>query len=146
LTQLSFYEGVRNYVAPHPIAPCPVGSSWQQRCFPPLPLAQSQDTQSVAEASAAPARRRRTPKSRPKVITDETLVVKKGDVQSATAEQLQNTGFAGNADAARRRRSKLARLQESFGRREGARGFEGARRFKGEDQEDAQSDLDLLQP
>jgi BMFP domain-containing protein YqiC len=49
-------------------------------------ISQSQDTQSVAEA-ARRAREKKKANTRPvKVITDETLDVKKGDVQSAVAE------------------------------------------------------------
>ncbi len=55
--------------------------------LPSAAFAQSQDSQSVAEAARrARAQKKNTEKS-PKVITDETLDVKKGDVQNATAEQ-----------------------------------------------------------
>ena len=55
--------------------------------FLPIGFAQSQDSQSVAEA-ARKAREKKKDATRPaKVITDETLDVKKGDVQSAVAEE-----------------------------------------------------------
>jgi len=59
--------------------------------LPAAAFAQSQDTQSVAEA-ARRARAQKKSEKPPKVITDETLDVKKGDVQSATAEQLRIPG------------------------------------------------------
>src|SRR6266851_10420329 len=60
--------------------------------LPAATFAQSQDSQSVAEAARrARAQKKNTEKS-PKVITDETLDVKKGDVQSATAEQPRMPG------------------------------------------------------
>ena len=55
--------------------------------FVPVAFSQSQDTQSVAEA-ARKAREKKKDAAKPaKVITDETLDVKKGDVQSAVAEE-----------------------------------------------------------
>lgn len=64
--------------------------------FLPVGYAQSQDTQSVAEA-ARRAREKKKDTAKPtKVITDETLDVKKGDVQSAVAEEPK---LAGAADA-----------------------------------------------
>lgn len=55
--------------------------------FLPIGFGQSQDSQSVAEA-ARKAREKKKDASKPaKVITDETLDVKKGDVQSAVAEE-----------------------------------------------------------
>jgi hypothetical protein len=54
--------------------------------LPAAAFAQSQDSQSVAEA-ARRAREKKKAQAKPaNVITDETLDVKKGDVQSATAE------------------------------------------------------------
>jgi len=53
----------------------------------PIGFAQSQDSQSVAEA-ARKARDKKKDAAKPaKVITEETLDVKKGDVQSAVAEE-----------------------------------------------------------
>src|SRR5215831_2072384 len=55
--------------------------------FLPIGFAQSQDSESVAEA-ARKAREKKKDAAKPaKVITDETLDVKKGDVQSAVAEE-----------------------------------------------------------
>ena len=55
--------------------------------FPVAAFSQSQDSQSVAEA-ARRAREKKKDATKPtKVITDETLDVKKGDVQSAVAEE-----------------------------------------------------------
>ncbi len=55
-------------------------------------FARAQDAQSVAEA-ARRAREQKKAQAKPaKVITDETLDVKKGDVQSAAAEQLRLPG------------------------------------------------------
>jgi hypothetical protein len=60
--------------------------------LPAAAFAQSQDSQSVAEA-ARRAREKKKEQTKPaKVITDDTLDVKKGDVQSATAEQLRIPG------------------------------------------------------
>ena len=55
--------------------------------FVPVAFSQSQDSQSVAEA-ARKAREKKKDATKPaKVITDENLDVKKGDVQSAVAEE-----------------------------------------------------------
>lgn len=60
--------------------------------FLPIGLAQSQDSESVAEA-ARKAREKKKDATKPaKVITDETLDVKKGDVQSAVAEEPKIAG------------------------------------------------------
>ncbi len=53
-------------------------------------LAQSQD--SVAEAARRARAQKKNAEKPAKVITDETLEVKKGDVQSAAAEQLRMPG------------------------------------------------------
>jgi hypothetical protein len=54
--------------------------------------AQSQD--SIAEAARRTREKKKTAAKPAKVITDETLDVKKGDVQSAAAEQLRIPGTA----------------------------------------------------
>lgn len=60
--------------------------------FLPVGFAQSQDSQSVADA-ARKAREKKKDTTKPtKVITDETLDVKKGDVQSAVAEEPKIAG------------------------------------------------------
>jgi len=55
-------------------------------------FAQSQDTQSVAEAARRARAQKKNSEKPAKVITDDTLEVKKGDVQTATAEQLRIPG------------------------------------------------------
>src|SRR6266581_455826 len=60
--------------------------------LPAAAFAQSQDTQSVAEAARRARAQKKSSEKPSKVITDETLDVKKGDVQSATAEQLRMPG------------------------------------------------------
>ena len=58
----------------------------------PVAFSQSQDSQSVADA-ARRAREKKKDTAKPaKVITDETLDVKKGDVQSAVAEEAKIAG------------------------------------------------------
>jgi len=60
--------------------------------FLPVGFAQSQDSQSVTEA-ARKAREKKKDAAKPaKVITEETLDVKKGDVQSAAAEEPKIAG------------------------------------------------------
>ena len=60
--------------------------------LPVATFSQSQDSQSVAEA-ARRAREKKKDATKPvKVITDETLDVKKGDVQSAVAEEPKMPG------------------------------------------------------
>ena len=60
--------------------------------LPAAAFAQSQDSQSVAEAARKARAQKKNTEKAPKVITDETLDVKKGDVQSATAEQPRMPG------------------------------------------------------
>jgi hypothetical protein len=60
--------------------------------LPAAAFAQSQDSQSVAEAARKARAQKKNTEKTPKVITDETLDVKKGDVQSATAEQPRMPG------------------------------------------------------
>jgi len=60
--------------------------------LPATLFAQSQDSQSVADAARRAREQKKKPEKPAKVITDETLDVKKGDVQSATAEQLRMPG------------------------------------------------------
>ena len=60
--------------------------------LPAAAFAQSQDTQSVAEAARRSRGQKKNSVKPVKVITEETLDVKKGDVQSATAEQLRIPG------------------------------------------------------
>jgi len=58
--------------------------------LPAAAFAQSQD--SVAEAARRSRAQKKNSEKPAKVVTDETLEVKKGDVQSATAEQLRIPG------------------------------------------------------
>ncbi|HKW63668.1 MAG TPA: hypothetical protein VJN89_14050 [Candidatus Acidoferrum sp.] len=61
--------------------------------FVPVGFAQSQDSQSVAEAARKAREKKKDAANKPaKVITDETLDVKKGDVQSAVAEEPKIAG------------------------------------------------------
>jgi hypothetical protein len=58
--------------------------------LPAAAFAQSQD--SVAEAARRARAQKKNSEKAAKIITDETLEVKKGDVQSAAAEQLRRPG------------------------------------------------------
>ena len=114
--------------------------------LPPVAFAQSQDTQSVAEAARRARAQKKSSDKPSKVITDETLDVKKGDVQSATAEQLRMPGSpetqaqpAGDAANASPQGSKNASEDDK------ARVALKERVVLKEKIKDAQSDLDLLQ-
>jgi hypothetical protein len=112
--------------------------------LPAAAFAQSQDTQSVAEASRRARAQKKNTEKPAKVITDETLVVKKGDVQSATAEQLRIPGSPETptpppADAANAQGSKNPSEDEKV------RAALKERVALKEKIKDAQSDLDLLQ-
>lgn len=54
--------------------------------LPAAAFCQSQDSQSVAEAARRAREKKKDAAKAAKVITDDTLDVKKGDIQSATAE------------------------------------------------------------
>lgn len=58
----------------------------------PVAFSQSQDSQSVAEAARRAREKKKNEIKPAKVITDETLEVKKGDVQSAVAEEPKIAG------------------------------------------------------
>ena len=60
--------------------------------LPAAAFPQSQDSQSVAEAARRAREKKKTEAKPVKVITDETLDVKKGDVQSAVAEEPRMPG------------------------------------------------------
>jgi len=60
--------------------------------LPAIASAQSQDTPSVAEAARRARALKKNSEKPAKVITDENLDVRKGDVQSAAAEQLRMPG------------------------------------------------------
>jgi hypothetical protein len=55
--------------------------------LPVTVIAQSQDSQSVAEAARKARAKKKNSEKPAKVITDDTLDVKKGDIQSAAAEE-----------------------------------------------------------
>src|SRR5260370_36997709 len=114
--------------------------------LPPVAFAQSQDTQSVAEAARRARAQKKNSEKPSKVITAETLDVKKGDVQSATAEQLRMPGSpethaqpAGDAANASPQGSKHASEDDK------ARAASKEHGALKEKIKDAQSDLDLLQ-
>src|SRR5438034_1940590 len=60
--------------------------------FVPVAFSQSQDPQSVAEAARRAREKKKDAAKTAKVITDENLDVKKGDVQSAVAEEPKIAG------------------------------------------------------
>jgi hypothetical protein len=111
--------------------------------LPAAVFAQPQDSQSVAEAARRARAQKKTTDKSAKVITDDTLVVKKGDVQSATAEEPKMPGSpetpAQPAGAANAPGSQNASGDEK------ARAFLKQRVALKEKIKDAQSDLDLLQ-
>jgi hypothetical protein len=112
--------------------------------LPALVSAQSQDSQSVAEAARRARAQKKNTEKPVKVITDETLDVKKGDVQSATAEQLRMPGSPETpgqpaAGAANAQGTKNASEDEK------SRAALKERVALKEKIKDAQSDLDLLQ-
>jgi hypothetical protein len=112
--------------------------------LPATAMAQSQDSQSVAEAARRARAKKKNTEKPTKVITDETLDVKKGDVQSATAEQLRMPGLPEtqaqpSAGAANTQGSK------SLSEDEKPRAALKERVALKEKIKDAQSDLDLLQ-
>jgi hypothetical protein len=124
--------------------------------LPATVFAQSQDSQSVAEASRRARAQKKNAEKPPKVITDDTLVVKKDDVQSATAEQPKIAGSpetpaqpaAGAATAqggASAGASANPPASKNVSEEEKSRGLLKQRVALKEKIKDAQSDLDLLQ-
>jgi valyl-tRNA synthetase len=118
--------------------------------LPAAALAQSQDSQSVAEA-ARRAREQKKKSDKPaKVITDETLDVRKGDVQSAVAEvprmpgssdaQAKPTPGAANAPAAAGANAANSSSTQASGDEKLKKELEALKKQI----KDAQSDLDLL--
>lgn len=119
-------------------------------------FAQSQDTQSVAEAARRARAQKKNSEKPAKVITDDTLDVKKGDVQSATAEQLRIPGTpetpaqpaAGAANApggASGDTSAKTQGSKNVSEEEKSRSILKQRVALKEKVKNAQSDLDLLQ-
>ena len=123
--------------------------------LPAAAFAQSQDTQSVAEAARRARAQKKNTEKPAKVITDETLDVKKGDVQSATAVQLTMPGSpetpaqpaAGAATAQGGASGDAASAQASKIPSEDDKGRAALKERVAlkEKIKDAQSDLDLLQ-
>jgi len=107
--------------------------------------AQSEDSQSVAEAARRARAQKKNPDKPAKVITDETLDVKKGDVQSAVAEQPRMPGTP--ETPAQPAAAANASAQDSKNASEGdkARAALKERVALKEKIKQAQSDLDLLQ-
>ncbi len=120
--------------------------------LPAAAFAQSQDTQSVAEAARRARAQKKNSEKPAKVITDDTLDVKKGDVQSATAEQLRIPGTpetpaqpsAGAANAPSNAPPNAPGSQNAS-EDEKARAILKQRVALKEKIKNAQSDLDLLQ-
>ncbi len=115
--------------------------------LPAAVFAQSQDSQSVAEAARrARAQKKTADKPSVKVIDDDTLVVKKGDVQSATAEVPKMPGSAdAPAQPASGDATPNAPGTQNASDDEKARALLKQRVALKEKIKDAQSDLDLLQ-
>jgi hypothetical protein len=125
--------------------------------LPAAGFAQSQDTQSVAEAARRARAQKKNSEKPAKVITDETLEVKKGDVQSATAEQLR---IPGTPETPAQPAAGAANAQSGGAAGDASANAQGSKNISDEDKsrailkqrvalkekiKDAQSDLDLLQ-
>jgi hypothetical protein len=77
--------------------------------FLPVAFSQSQDSQSVAEAARRAREKKKDAAAKPtKVITEETLDVKKGDVQSAVAEEPKIPGAPDAKDQSANRSARAA--------------------------------------
>jgi hypothetical protein len=120
--------------------------------LPPKVFAQSQDTESVADAARRARAQKKNAEKPAKVITDETLAVKKGDVQIATAEQLRMPGTpetqtqpAADAANAQDGASADASSKPQSSEEEKARALLKQRVTLKEKIKDAKTDLDLLQ-
>lgn len=110
-------------------------------------VAQSQDSQSVAEAARKARAKKKNAEKPAKVITDDTLDVKKGDVQSAAAEEPRIPGSQETSAQPGAEGSSNAPAQgpRNASNDEKARGALKERVALKEKIKDAQSDLDLLQ-
>jgi hypothetical protein len=115
--------------------------------LPVTAIAQSQDSQSVAEAARKARAKKKNSEKPSKVITDDTLDVKKGDVQSAVAEEPRIPGSPEPSAQPSAEGSANAPAQ-------GPRNASGDERARAtlkervalkEKIKDAQSDLDLIQ-
>jgi hypothetical protein len=115
--------------------------------LPAVVSAQPQDSQSVAEAARrARAQKKTIDKPPTKVITDDNLVVKKGDVQSAAAEVPKMPGSEETpAQPASGDTSANSPGSQNASDDEKARALLKQRVALKEKIKDTQSDLDLLQ-
>jgi hypothetical protein len=120
--------------------------------LPAMAFAQSQDTESVADAARRARAQKKNTEKPAKVITDETLVVKKGDVQIATAEQLKMPGTpetqtqpAADAPNPQDGASADTSVKPQSSEEEKARALLKQRVTLKEKIKEAKSDLDLLQ-
>ena len=110
----------------------------------PAAFSQSQDSQSVAEA-ARRAREKKKDSAKPaKVITDDTLDVKKGDVQSAVAEEPK---IPGAPDAASQPGNRATNPAPTDAQRQAAKDEKLRKEILAvkEQLKEALGDLDLLQ-
>jgi hypothetical protein len=114
--------------------------------LPAAVSAQSQDSESVAEAARRARAQKKNPEKPVKVITDETLDVKKGDVQSAVAEQPRMPGTPETpAQPAAGAANAPAQDSKNASEDDKARAALKERVALKEKIKQAQSDLDLLQ-
>ena len=114
--------------------------------LPVASFAQSQDSQSVAEAARKARAQKKNTEKAPKVITDETLDVKKGDVQNATAEQPRMPGSPeAQAQSAAGATNAPNKDSKNVSENDKARAALKGRVALKEKIKEAQSDLDLLQ-
>jgi hypothetical protein len=115
--------------------------------LPVSAIAQSQDSQSVAEAARKARAKKKNSEKPAKVITDDTLDVKKGDIQSAVAEEPRIPGSPAPSaqPAAQGSANAPAKGSGSASGDEKARATLKERVVLKEKIKDAQSDLDLLQ-
>jgi hypothetical protein len=106
-------------------------------------IAQSPDSQSVAEAARKAREKKKNSEKPVKVITDDTLDVKKGDIQSAAAEEPRIPGSAQpNAEGSTNAPAQGSRNASEDNKAHAALKERVALKEK---IKDAQSDLDLLQ-
>ena len=115
--------------------------------LPVSAIAQSQDSQSVAEAARKARAKKKNSEKPAKVITDDTLDVKKGDIQSAVAEEPRIPGSPAPSaqPAAQGSANAPAKGSGSASGDEKARATLKERVVLKEKIKDAQSDLDLFQ-
>jgi uncharacterized protein (DUF342 family) len=129
---------------PRPIVPRSVFAVVLAGAFLPVAFSRPQDSQSVAEA-ARRAREKKKDSAKPaKVITDDTLDVKKGDVQSAVAEEPK---IAGAPEAANQSANGTAHPAASDAKTQAAKDDKLKKEIAAvkERLKDALGDLDLLQ-